>query len=70
MKKKKGCWRTLNAILKMSDKEFWESTPAKIFALLDDHSKVENPQNLDKKKKLDNESLPKMTPEIFKQWSR
>ena len=40
----------------MSDKEFWESTPAKIFALLDYHSKVENPQNLDKKKKLDNET--------------
>ena len=54
----------------MSDKEFWDSTPANIFALLDYHSKVENPQDLNKKKKLDNESLPKMTPEIFKQWSR
>lgn len=54
----------------MSDEEFWKSTPAKVFALLDYHSKVENPQDLNKNKKLDNESLPKMTPEIFKQWSR
>ena len=48
----------------------WISKQQLAFALLDYHSKVENPQNLDKKKKLDNESLPKMTPEIFKQWSR
>ena len=53
----------------MSDIEFWKSTPAKIFALLDYHSSVENPQDV-KNKKLNNESLPKMTPEIFKQWSR
>lgn len=48
----------------MSDDEFWSSTPAKIFALLDYHSEVENP----KKDKPKNEDLPKMTPSIFKQW--
>ena len=41
----------------MSDTEFWESSPAKIFALLDYHVKVENPDN-----------MPKMTPDLFKQW--
>lgn len=49
----------------MSDTEFWTSTPAKVFALLDYHSEVENP---DKNKKEKNENLPKMTPEIFKMW--
>lgn len=52
----------------MSDAEFWESTPAKIFALLDYHVKVENPKGI--KKELKNKDLPKMTPEIFKAWSR
>lgn len=48
----------------MSDDEFWASTPAKVFALLDYHSEVENP---DKEKPP--KDIPKMTPEIFKSWS-
>ena len=48
----------------MSDTEFWESSPAKIFALLDYHVKVENPD----KAKNDVKNMPKMTPDLFKQW--
>lgn len=47
----------------MSDEEFWRSTPAKIFALLDYHAKVESPKEEPPKE------IPKMTPEIFKAWS-
>ena len=50
-------------VLKMSDDEFWRSTPAKIFALLDYHAKVESPKEEPPKE------IPKMTPEIFKAWS-
>lgn len=50
----------------MSDKEFWSSTPAKIFALLDYHSEVENPNKINKKGDIKN--MQKMTPEMFKQW--
>lgn len=49
----------------MSDVEFWESSPAKIFALLDFHVKVENPEKAGKK---DVKDMPKMTPDLFKQW--
>ena len=45
----------------MSDTEFWESSPAKIFALLDYHVKVENPD----KAKNDVKNMPKMTPDLF-----
>lgn len=48
----------------MSDSEFWSSTPAKIFALLDYHSEVENPDKSKKK----NENIPKMSISDFKQW--
>ena len=48
----------------MSDTEFWESSPAKIFASLDYHVKVENPD----KAKNDVKNMPKMTPDLFKQW--
>lgn len=50
----------------MSDVEFWSSSPAKIFALLDYHLSVENPS---KKPNKDVSDLPKMTPELFKLWS-
>lgn len=53
----------------MSDKEFWNSTPAKIFALLDYHTKVENPSRDSNKKNRDISELPKMTPELFQRWS-
>lgn len=51
----------------MSDDEFWSSTPAKVFALLDYHAKVESPKEEKGKQSLEN--IPKMTPEIFKAWS-
>lgn len=57
----------------MSDKEFWESTPAKIFALLDYHAKVEAPPSTNKNgipKGLSNKDIPKMTLADFKAWSR
>ena len=50
----------------MSDIEFWSSSPANIFALLDYHVSVENPS---KKPNKDVSDLPKMTPELFKLWS-
>lgn len=54
----------------MSDEEFWTSTPAKIFALLDYHSEVENPDSKKNKNKgVRDGDIPKMTPEIFKLWS-
>lgn len=50
----------------MSDIEFWSSTPAKIFALLEYHSKVENPTKEDlQKEKIKN--AQQLTPDIFKQ---
>lgn len=50
----------------MGDNEFWGSTPAKIYALLDYHAKVENPSKEDiQKEKLKNAQV--LTPEIFKQ---
>lgn len=48
----------------MSDDEFWKSTPAKVFALLDYHAKVESPKKDEPQKE-----IPKMTPELFKAWS-
>lgn len=45
----------------MSDSEFWKSTPAKIFALLDYHSSIENPKKEEKE-------APQMTPQLFQQF--
>lgn len=45
----------------MSDSEFWKSTPAKIFALLDYHSSIENPKKEEKE-------APQMTPQMFQQF--
>lgn len=50
----------------MSDVEFWASTPAKIFALLEYHSKVENPDNF--KKTAPTKEVPKMTLKDFQSW--
>lgn len=50
----------------MSDLEFWSSTPAKIFALLDYHSKIENPSKEDLRREKAKNAQP-LTPDIFKQ---
>lgn len=50
----------------MSDLEFWASTPAKIFALLDYHSKIENPSKEDLQKEKAKKAQP-LTPDIFRQ---
>lgn len=51
----------------MSDTEFWRSTPAKIFALLDYHSSVENPDK-DKLKEQELEKMPRMTPDMIQKF--
>ena len=48
----------------MPDTESCESSPATIFASLDYQVQLENPD----KAKNDVKNMPKMTPDLFKQW--
>ncbi len=49
----------------MSDSEFWRSTPAKLFALLDYHNKIESPNEKGIKPP---SATRKMTLDDFRGW--